>query len=68
MGPDLWTPALPCAYTPGSLAAEQNEICPLNLLYNFFGPGVSNAEGRGSNVNSTFITIYGVPEPLTRSR
>jgi hypothetical protein len=65
MGPDLWTPALPCVYTPGSIAAQQDEICPLNLLYNFFGPGVSNAEGRGSNVNSTFITIYGVPEPLT---
>jgi hypothetical protein len=65
MGPDVWTPALPCAYTPGSIAAEQDEICPLNLLYNFFGPGSSSSQGRGENVNSTFITIYGVPEPLT---
>jgi len=65
MGPDVWTAALPCVYTPGSIAAEQNLICPENLLFNFFGPGASNSEGRGSNVNSTFITIYGVPEPLT---
>jgi hypothetical protein len=65
MGPDSWTPAVPCVYTPGSIAAEQEQMCPQNLLYNFYGPGSSNSEGRGSNVNSTFITVYGVPEPLT---
>jgi hypothetical protein len=65
MGPDIWTPSVPCVFTPGSIAADQNLICPLNLLYNFFGPGASSSQGRGSNVNSTFMTIYGVPEPLT---
>lgn len=65
MGPDVWTPGQACQYTAGSIAADQNLICPLNLLYNFFGPGASSSQGRGENVNSTFITIYGVPEPLT---
>jgi hypothetical protein len=65
MGPDTWTPGEPCQYTPGSIAAEQDLICPENLLFNFFGPGSSSSQGRGDNVNSTFITIYGVPEPLT---
>ncbi len=65
MGPDVWTPGVACQYTPGSIAAEQDLICPENLLYNFFGPGASSSQGRGDNVNSSFITIYGVPEPLT---
>jgi hypothetical protein len=65
MGPDVWTPGLGCQYTPGSIAADQDLICPENLLYNFFGPGASSSQGHGDNVNSTFITIYGVPEPLT---
>jgi hypothetical protein len=65
MGPDVWTPDLPCQFTPGSIAAEQDLICPANLLFNFFGPGSSSSQGHGDNPNSTFITIYGVPEPLT---
>lgn len=65
MGPDSWTPGSACQYTPGSLAAQQDLICPENLLYNFFGPGSSSSQGRGENVNSSFITVYGVPEPLT---
>jgi hypothetical protein len=65
MGPDVWTSGQACQFTPGSIAAQQDLICPLNLLYNFFGPGASSSQGRGNNVNSTFITIYGVPEPLT---
>ncbi len=65
MGPDVWTPGQACQFTAGSIAAQQNLICPLNLLYNFFGPGSSNSQGKGENVNSTFITVYGVPEPLT---
>jgi len=67
MGPDTWTTGSSngCEYTAGSIAAEQNQMCPQNLLYNFFGPGASNSQGRGDNVNSTFITVYGVPEPLT---
>jgi hypothetical protein len=67
MGPDTWTTGSSdgCQYTSGSPAATQDLICPQNLLYNFFGPGASNPQGRGDNVNSTFITVYGVPEPLT---
>ena len=67
MGPDTWTTGSSdgCQYTPGSLAAQQEQICPQNLLFNFFGPGASSSQGRGENVNSTFITVYGVPEPLT---
>jgi hypothetical protein len=65
MGPDVWTPGEACQYTAGSIAADQDLICPENLLFNFFGPGASSSQGKGENVNSSFITIYGVPEPLT---
>jgi hypothetical protein len=67
MGPDTWTTGSTngCQYTPGSIAAEDDLMCPQNLLFNFFGPGASNSQGRGDEVNSTFITVYGVPEPLT---
>jgi hypothetical protein len=67
MGPDAWATGSSngCQYTAGSTAATSQLLCPQNLLYNFFGPGASNSQGRGSNVNSTFVTVYGVPEPLT---
>jgi hypothetical protein len=67
MGPDTWNPgtANGCTYTPDSIAAEQDLMCPQNLLFSFSGPGSSSSTGKGENVNSTFITVYGVPEPLT---
>lgn len=65
MGPDVWPTGISCAFTPGSIPANNNMLCPQNQLFDFSGPGASSSQGRGSNVNSTFITVYGVPEDLT---
>ena len=39
--------------------------CPQNLLTDFSGPGGFQGTGLTANPNSTFISIYGVPQPLT---
>lgn len=41
------------------------EMCPRNLLTSFTGPGTFNTNGQTTHPNSTFVTIAGVPEPLT---
>lgn len=41
------------------------EMCPRNLLTSFTGPGTFNSNGQTTHPNSTFVTIAGVPEPLT---
>lgn len=41
------------------------EMCPRNLLTSFTGPGSFNSNGQTTHPNSTFVTIAGVPEPLT---
>ncbi len=53
----------PCAFDPAS--GLGNLPCPQNLLANFSGPGVYNSSSYTSHPNSTFIPVYGVPEPLT---
>jgi uncharacterized repeat protein (TIGR01451 family) len=52
-----------CVFDPASAIAS--ELCPQNLLTNFSGPGIYESGGRGQSTNSTFITVYGVPEDLT---
>jgi hypothetical protein len=39
--------------------------CPLNLLTSFTGPGAFSGTGLTTNPNSTFLSIYGVPEEYT---
>lgn len=57
------SPIGPCTFEANSgLSALP---CPQNLLRDFEGPGVFSGSGLTTNPNSTFISIYGVPEPLT---
>ncbi|MGA7706465.1 MAG: Ig-like domain-containing protein [Acidobacteriaceae bacterium] len=53
----------PCAFDPAS--GLGNLPCPQNLLANFSGPGIYTSSSYTSHPNSTFIPVYGVPEPLT---
>jgi hypothetical protein len=53
----------PCAFDPAS--GLGNLPCPQNLLANFSGPGGYTSSSYTSHPNSTFIPVYGVPEPLT---
>jgi hypothetical protein len=39
--------------------------CPQNLLTSFTGPGAFSGTGLTTNPNSTFLSIYGVPEDYT---
>jgi hypothetical protein len=39
--------------------------CPQNLLISFNGPGSFGGSGLTGSANSTFISIYGIPQPLT---
>jgi hypothetical protein len=39
--------------------------CPQNLLISFNGPGAFGGSGLTGSANSTFISIYGIPQPLT---
>ncbi len=56
----------PCVFDTDS--GLQSLPCPLNLLTSFTGPGSFNGEGETKNPNSTFVSIYGVPEDLTSVR
>ncbi|MDE3162483.1 MAG: hypothetical protein KGL64_04415, partial [Acidobacteriota bacterium] len=42
-----------------------NDLCPRNLLTSFTGPGAFTSGGTTTHPNSTFISVYGVPEDLT---
>ncbi len=53
----------PCSFDPAS--GLSNLPCPQNLLANFSGPGGYTSSSYTSHPNSTFIPVYGVPEPLT---
>lgn len=65
MASDNWpgTTGGPCTFDTNS--GLSGLPCPQNLLRNFSGPGGFSSTGLTSNPNSTFITIYGVPEPMT---
>jgi hypothetical protein len=52
----------PCTFDP---AANLDLPCPQNLLTSFTGPGLFSGSGETTHPNSTFISIAGVPEPLT---
>lgn len=52
-----------CTFDPAS--GLQNLLCPANLLTSFSGPGTFVGSGQTTHPNSTFISIYGVPEDLT---
>lgn len=51
-----------CTFDP---AANLDLPCPQNLLTSFTGPGTFSGSGETTHPNSTFISIAGVPEPLT---
>jgi hypothetical protein len=53
----------PCTFDPSS--GLGSVPCPQNLLISFSGPGGFGGKGLTTNPNSTFISIYGVPEDLT---
>jgi hypothetical protein len=53
----------PCVFDTNS--GLESLPCPLNLLTSFSGPGSFDGEGETKNPNSTFVSIYGVPEDLT---
>jgi hypothetical protein len=65
MASDNWsvTTGGPCTFDPAS--GLQSLPCPQNLLTNFSGPGKFASSGQTDNPNSTFISVYGVPEDLT---
>jgi len=65
MASDTWssTDGGPCTFD--SASGLETLPCPLNLLTSFSGPGTFGGVGRTTNPNSTFISIYGVPEDLT---
>lgn len=54
----------PCTFDSGS-GFVANLPCPQNLLTSFSGPGAFASTGDTDNPNSTFISIYGVPEDRT---
>ena len=56
-------PGGPCTFSvPSGLASLP---CPQNLLISFSGPGGFGGVGQTTNPNSTFISVYGVPEDKT---
>jgi hypothetical protein len=65
--PGTWNwaggPAGPCTFDPAS--GLENLPCPQNLITSFTGPGTTTGTGQTTHPNSTFISIYGVPEDLT---
>ena len=61
--PSLPTPAGQCTFEAAS--GLSGVACPRNLLRDFSGPGIFSGTGLTTNPNSTFISIYGVPQPLT---
>jgi hypothetical protein len=68
MASDTWpgnsTPSeTNCGFDPSS--GLQTLPCPQNLLDSFSGPGKFSGTGLTTNPNSTFISIYGVPEDHT---
>jgi hypothetical protein len=61
--PTLPTLGGPCEFDQAS--GLQSLPCPQNLLISFSGPGGFGGTGLTSNPNSTFISVYGVPEDQT---
>ena len=52
-----------CNFDPAS--GLSSLACPLNLLTSFTGPGKFSGTGETINPNSTFLSVYGVPEDFT---
>ncbi len=63
MAKEGWTGG-PCTFDPTETDLA-SELCPQNLLTTFSGPGSFTSGGQTTHPNSTFISIYGVPEDLT---
>ncbi len=65
MAADNWsaTSGGPCTFDEASGLATLP--CPQNLLTSFTGPGGFSGTGITTNPNSTFVSIYGVPEDRT---
>jgi hypothetical protein len=52
-----------CTFDPAS--GLEGLPCPQNLLNSFTGPGGFGGTGQTTHPNSTFISLYGVPEDRT---
>jgi hypothetical protein len=63
MASEGWT-GKTCAFDPSETDLA-NDLCPLNLLTTFSGPGTFTSSGQTTHPNSTFVSVYGVPEDLT---
>jgi hypothetical protein len=65
MAADDWSASTggPCTFDPAS--GLETLPCPQNLLTSFTGPGGFAGRGLTTNPNSTFISVYGVPEDFT---
>ncbi|HEV2487448.1 MAG TPA: hypothetical protein VGT08_18125 [Terracidiphilus sp.] len=66
MAAEDWSAAKggPCVFDPYS-GLTASLPCPQNLLTSFTGPGGFSSTGLTTNPNSTFISVYGVPEDRT---
>lgn len=53
----------PCTFD--STTGLEDIPCPQNLLISFSGPGGFDGKGLTTNPNSTFISLYGVPQDFT---
>lgn len=62
MASEPWTGGN-CTFDPDS--GLTGLACPQNLLTSFTGPGIFSGTGLTTNPNSTFLSIYGVPEDST---
>lgn len=62
--PTIPTGGGPCIFDPNS-GAVATLPCPQNLLTSFSGPGTYNGRALTTNPNSSFISVYGVPEDFT---
>jgi len=62
MASEPWTGGN-CGFDPSS--GLTGLACPQNLLTSFTGPGKFSGTGLTTNPNSTFLSIYGVPEDFT---
>ena len=62
MASEPWTGGA-CEFATGS--GFENSTCPQNVLSTFSGPGTFTNNATITHPNSTFITIWGIPEDLT---
>ncbi len=63
MGPDNWTDP-PCVFTPGT---EFGQLCPQDLLTEFYGAADPIGGGTTRGTNSTIFAVKNMPLPIALS-